>query len=131
MRVLRATSRLLCSDRHVLLREKQKYIWYGMFLIDEHRRETCFSKNGLVTTIAWGLDGKVNYALEGSILWQVRLYNGFVMRCESSILHRTLNIWRKSKRHKWMLRSTGIYWFGSSALGSICKRNYCRNYTWC
>ena len=26
-----------------------------------------FSQNGLVTTIAWGLDGKVNYALEGSI----------------------------------------------------------------
>ena len=26
-----------------------------------------FSGNGLVTTIAWGLDGEVNYALEGSI----------------------------------------------------------------
>ena len=26
-----------------------------------------FSNNGLVTTIAWGLDGKVTYALEGSI----------------------------------------------------------------
>lgn len=26
-----------------------------------------FSKNGLVTTIAWGMDGKVTYALEGSI----------------------------------------------------------------
>ena len=26
-----------------------------------------FSENGLVTTIAWGLDGKVTYALEGSI----------------------------------------------------------------
>ena len=26
-----------------------------------------FSDNGLVTTIAWGLDGKVTYALEGSI----------------------------------------------------------------
>ena len=26
-----------------------------------------YSQNGLVTTIAWGLDGKVNYALEGSI----------------------------------------------------------------
>lgn len=26
-----------------------------------------FSQNGLLTTIAWGLDGKVNYALEGSI----------------------------------------------------------------
>ena len=26
-----------------------------------------FSKNGLVTTIAWGLNGEVTYALEGSI----------------------------------------------------------------
>lgn len=26
-----------------------------------------FSDNGLITTIAWGLDGEVNYALEGSI----------------------------------------------------------------
>jgi glycerol kinase len=26
-----------------------------------------FSENGLLTTIAWGLDGKVNYALEGSV----------------------------------------------------------------
>ena len=26
-----------------------------------------YSKNGLVTTIGWGLDGKVTYALEGSI----------------------------------------------------------------
>ena len=25
------------------------------------------SKNGLLTTIAWGIDNKVNYALEGSI----------------------------------------------------------------
>lgn len=29
--------------------------------------EPQFSKNGLLTTIAYGLDGKVNYALEGSI----------------------------------------------------------------
>lgn len=26
-----------------------------------------FSDNGLLTTIAWGLDGRINYALEGSI----------------------------------------------------------------
>ena len=26
-----------------------------------------FSNNGLLTTIAWGIDGKVNYALEGSV----------------------------------------------------------------
>lgn len=29
--------------------------------------EPVYSDNGLVTTIAWGLDGEVNYALEGSI----------------------------------------------------------------
>ena len=26
-----------------------------------------FSENGLVTTIAWGIDGTVTYALEGSV----------------------------------------------------------------
>ncbi len=30
-------------------------------------KKPVFSDNGLVTTIAWGLDGSVNYALEGSI----------------------------------------------------------------
>lgn len=30
-------------------------------------KKPVFSKNGLVTTIAWGLDGEVKYALEGSI----------------------------------------------------------------
>ena len=29
--------------------------------------EIKYSRNGLVTTIAWGLDGKVEYALEGSV----------------------------------------------------------------
>lgn len=46
---------------------KQKYIWNGLLFTDEYRRKTGFSENGLVTTIAWGLDGKVTYALEGSI----------------------------------------------------------------
>ena len=30
-------------------------------------KEVKLSENGLVTTIAWGLDGEVNYALEGSV----------------------------------------------------------------
>ena len=29
--------------------------------------EPVFSKHGLVSSIAWSLDGKVNYALEGNI----------------------------------------------------------------
>lgn len=39
----------------------------GCFLLMNTGQTPVFSENGLVTTIAWGLDGKVNYALEGSI----------------------------------------------------------------
>ena len=39
----------------------------GCFLLMNTGEDLCMSKNGLVTTIAWGLDGKVEYALEGSI----------------------------------------------------------------
>lgn len=39
----------------------------GCFLLMNTGEKPVFSDNGLVTTIAWGLDGKVNYALEGSI----------------------------------------------------------------
>ena len=39
----------------------------GCFLLMNTGETPVFSKNGLVTTIAWGIDGKVEYALEGSI----------------------------------------------------------------
>ncbi len=39
----------------------------GCFLLMNTGESPVFSKNGLVTTIAWGIDGKVSYALEGSI----------------------------------------------------------------
>lgn len=39
----------------------------GCFLLMNTGEKPVFSQNGLVTTIAWGLDGKVTYALEGSI----------------------------------------------------------------
>ena len=39
----------------------------GAFLLMNTGETPIFSQNGLVTTIAWGLDGKVHYALEGSI----------------------------------------------------------------
>lgn len=39
----------------------------GCFLLMNTGETPVFSENGLVTTIAWGLDGKVTYALEGSI----------------------------------------------------------------
>lgn len=39
----------------------------GNFLLMNTGESPIISKNGLLTTIAWGLDGKVNYALEGSV----------------------------------------------------------------
>lgn len=39
----------------------------GCFMLMNTGEKPFFSDNGLVTTIAWGLDGKINYALEGSI----------------------------------------------------------------
>ena len=53
----------------------------GCFLLMNTGEKPVFSQNGLVTTIAWGIDGKVNYALEGSILWQERQSSGFGMNC--------------------------------------------------
>lgn len=39
----------------------------GCFLLMNTGENPVYSKNGLVTTVAWGIDGKVNYALEGSV----------------------------------------------------------------
>ena len=39
----------------------------GCFLLMNTGEEPVKSENGLITTIAYGLDGKVNYALEGSV----------------------------------------------------------------
>ncbi len=39
----------------------------GCFMLMNTGEAPVYSKNGLVTTIAWGLHGKVYYALEGSI----------------------------------------------------------------
>ena len=40
----------------------------GGFLLMNTGESPVFSDNGLLTTIAWGLDGRINHALEGSIL---------------------------------------------------------------
>ncbi len=39
----------------------------GCFLLMNTGSQPVFSDNGLVTTLAWGINGKVEYALEGSV----------------------------------------------------------------
>jgi glycerol kinase len=45
----------------------QEHVWHRLLHADEHRREGRHVEEWLLTTIAWGIDGKVEYALEGSI----------------------------------------------------------------
>ncbi len=47
--------------------EAQNTSGTGCFLLMNTGEKPVFSENGLVTTIAWGIDGKIYYALEGSI----------------------------------------------------------------
>ncbi|MEA4815691.1 MAG: glycerol kinase GlpK [Lachnospiraceae bacterium] len=39
----------------------------GCFMLMNTGEKPVFSENGLVTTIAWGMNGKISYALEGSV----------------------------------------------------------------
>lgn len=39
----------------------------GCFMLMNTGKKAVTSKNGLLTTIAWGVDGKIEYALEGSV----------------------------------------------------------------
>lgn len=48
-------------------REGKNTYGTGCFLLINTGEKPVVSHNGLVTTIAWGLGGKVNYALEGSV----------------------------------------------------------------
>ena len=76
----------------------------GCFLLMNTGENPVYSKNGLVTTIAWGLDGKVNYALEGSV---------FVCGAAIQWLRDELNIMEKSSESEAMALSVedscGLY----------------------
>lgn len=39
----------------------------GCFILMNTGKHVFHSNNGLISTIAWGIDGKINYALEGSV----------------------------------------------------------------
>jgi len=60
----------------------------GCFLLMNTGEKPVVSKNGLLTTVAWGIDGKVNYALEGSV---------FVCGAAIQWLRDELNLLEKAK----------------------------------
>lgn len=76
----------------------------GCFLLMNTGEKPVRSKNGLLTTIAWGLDGKVMYALEGSV---------FVAGAAIQWLRDELKIIEEAKDSEWMAQkvadTNGVY----------------------
>ena len=97
----------------------------GCFLLMNTGEKPVFSRNGLVTTIAWGLDGKVNYALEGSI---------FVAGAAVQWLRDELRLIDSAEDSEYMakkVKDTNGCRSWRSALGSVRQRNYCGYYPGC
>ena len=65
----------------------------GCFLLMNTGEKPVFSKNGLLTTIAWGIDGKSIMLWKAPSLWQVPRCSGCGMRCVSSIPPWILTTW--------------------------------------
>lgn len=76
----------------------------GCFMLMNTGEKAVASKNGLLTTIAWGIDGKVEYALEGSI---------FVAGASIQWLRDELRIIRNAEESEYMAtkveNSNGVY----------------------
>ena len=76
----------------------------GCFLLLNTGEKPVISQNGLLTTVAWGLNGKVNYALEGSV---------FVCGAAVQWLRDVLNILENSAQSEAMALSVedsaGVY----------------------
>lgn len=76
----------------------------GCFMLMNTGDKIVPSKNGLITTIAWGIDGKVDYALEGSI---------FVAGASVQWLRDELKLIRTADESEYLARkiedSNGVY----------------------
>ena len=76
----------------------------GCFLLLNTGEYPVYSNNGLLTTIGWGIDGKITYALEGSV---------FIAGASVQWLRDELRIIEKSSDTEWMANqvesSEGVY----------------------
>ena len=85
-------------------RQCKEYLRHRRLLVDEYRKKPVYSKNGLLTTIAWGINDEVYYALEGSV---------FVAGAAVQWLRDELKIIEKSSDTEAMARSVpdtnGVY----------------------
>ncbi len=98
----------------------------GGFMLMNTGEKPVLSENGLVTTVAWGLDGKVNYALEGSIFVAGAAIQW--LRDELHLLEDASDseyMAQKVQGHERLLCRAGLYRSGCAPLGSVRARRYC------
>ncbi len=99
----------------------------GAFILMNTGSQRIQSEKGLLTTIAWGYNGKVTYALEGSVFnagasiqW-LRDEMRMIYSADESEYFAT-----KVKRFKWCLCRSCICRSRNSVLGHVCPRDHCR-----
>ncbi len=61
-------------------RDGEEHYGTGCFMLMNTGEKAVKSENGLLTTIACGPRGEVNYALEGAVFMAVHLFSGCATR---------------------------------------------------
>jgi len=96
----------------------------GGFLLMNTGEKTVFSQNGLVTTVAWGLDGRVNYALEGSIFVAGAAIQWLRDELQLMARPRQRVHGAESQGHERLLRRACVHRSGCAALGPVRPRHH-------
>ena len=102
----------------------------GCFLLMNTGKKFVKSNNGLITTIAIGLNGKVQYALEGSIF--VGGASVQWLRDELKLISESSDTEYLQEKLKIMVEfmSFQLSLLGAPLLGYVCKRSYFRIDSW-
>jgi len=99
----------------------------GCFILMNTGEKVVSSKNGLLTTIAWGVNGKVEYALEGSIFIAGAVVQW--LRDELGMINSSSEIEKYALKVK---DTHGVYLvpafvgLGAPYLGYVCSGYHCR-----
>ncbi len=102
----------------------------GCFMLMNTGEKAVKSENGLLTTIACGPTGEVNYALEGAVFMAGASIQW--LRDEMKLINDAYDseYFATSAKHQWCVCGSGLYRAGCAILGSVCTRGDFRSDSW-
>ena len=103
----------------------------GCFMLMNTGEKAVKSENGLLTTIACGPTGEVNYALEGAVFMAGASIQW--LRDEMKLINDAYDseyFATKVTKHQWCVCGAGLYRAGCALLGSVCTRGDFRPDPW-